>query len=117
MKTLLSALVGISLVTAISAAPVPLVGKAPVAVEKLRVDNSAILPMTGEWKFQIANGRMRGETFVSEINSVTASSEQNDHKAIDAFGGTNAFWWARRNSFPQWWQVDLGEMESVQALQ
>ena len=113
----MSALAGLSLITVVSAAPVPLAGKAPVAVEKLRVDNPAIFPMTGTWKFQIANGREHAGKFVPGFYSATASSEQGEHKADSAFGQANAYWCAADGSFPQWWQVDLGELQSVQALQ
>lgn len=117
MKIILPVLVSVAFVAAALGEPVPLSSRAPVAVEKLRVDNPAILPMTGGWKFQIAKGRERTGTFVPEFICVTASSEQTEHKAGDAFGSSNSFWSAGRGTFPQWWQVDLGELTAVQALQ
>jgi hypothetical protein len=117
MKTILAGLVSVAVLGAALGQPVPLSSRVPVAVEKLRVDNPAILPMTGGWKFQIANGRERTGTFVPEFNCVTASSEQGEHKAIGAFGSSNSYWSAGRGTFPQWWQVDLGELTQVQALQ
>jgi beta-galactosidase len=117
MKTILAGLVSVAVLGAALGQPVPLSSRVPVAVEKLRVDNPAILPMTGGWKLQIANGRERTGTFVPEFNCVTASSEQGEHKAIGAFGSSNSYWSAGRGTFPQWWQVDLGELTQVQALQ
>jgi beta-galactosidase len=37
-------------------APVPVAGDVPVAVERLREDNPAVLPMTGTWRFKLAHG-------------------------------------------------------------
>jgi beta-galactosidase len=118
MKAILVGSISLSAL-ATFAAPVPLVGDgAPVAVEKLRVDNPAVLPMTGEWKFQIANGREHAGAFEPGFNNATASSEQGEHKAARAFGGkSNSYWCAENGTFPQWWQVDLGEPQTVQALQ
>jgi beta-galactosidase len=60
---------------------VPLVTDGPIAVEKLRPNNPAVLPMTGTWKFQIAKGREHGDQFVPELGDVTASGADNDHEA------------------------------------
>jgi beta-galactosidase len=38
------------------AAPVPVPGDAPLAVDRLRVDNPAILSMTGTWRFKLEHG-------------------------------------------------------------
>jgi beta-galactosidase/beta-glucuronidase len=46
------------------AAPVPVPGDKPVAVDHLRVDNPAVLPMTGTWRFKLEQGvspAVRGE--------------------------------------------------------
>src|ERR1039457_1774004 len=36
--------------------PVPVAGDNPVPVEKLRVGNGAVLPMTGTWRFMLDKG-------------------------------------------------------------
>ena len=56
-------LVGAILTTAVLAVPVPIAGNGPVAVDRLRVNNPAVLPMTGAWKFQITYGEQLGDTF------------------------------------------------------
>ena len=38
------------------AAPVPVPGDVPVAVNRLRSDNPAVLPMTGTWRFKLDHG-------------------------------------------------------------
>ena len=43
----------LSVPASIFAAPVPVAGDAPVAVERLRPDNPAVLPMTGTWRFKL----------------------------------------------------------------
>jgi beta-galactosidase len=46
------------------AVPVPLAGDAPVAVERLRLGNPAVLPLTGTWRFKLEHGTspaVRGE--------------------------------------------------------
>jgi len=40
----------------VSAAPVPVPGDAPVAVDRLRQGNPTILPMTGTWRFKLDHG-------------------------------------------------------------
>ena len=41
---------------ALAAVPVPVPGDAPVAVERLRPGNPAVLPMTGTWRFKLDHG-------------------------------------------------------------
>ena len=38
------------------AAPVPVAGRAPVPVDRLRIANPAVLPMTGIWRFKLDHG-------------------------------------------------------------
>ena len=38
------------------AAPVPIVGDRPVPVDRLRIGNPAVLPMTGTWLFKLDHG-------------------------------------------------------------
>jgi beta-galactosidase/beta-glucuronidase len=46
----------LSVTASVFAAPVPVPGNAPVAVDKLRPGNPAVLPMTGTWKFKLDQG-------------------------------------------------------------
>jgi F5/8 type C domain len=105
-----------ALVATASGTPVPIPGNAPVAVDRLRVNNPAILQMTGSWKFQITGGKEKDGNFVEEFNNVTASCEQHDHRAVGAFGGEYGYWSSSNNSFPQWWQVDFGKMQQLQSV-
>ncbi len=100
-----------------SAVPIPLNSAGPIPLEKVRPDNPAVLSMTGEWKFQIAKGRQHDGQFIPEFDAVKASTEQGDHRAIDAFGENDSNYWSASNGkFPQSWQVDLGEPKAVQEL-
>ena len=38
------------------AAPVPIAGRVPVAVDRVRVGNPAVFPMTGTWRFKLDHG-------------------------------------------------------------
>jgi beta-galactosidase len=42
--------------SSVSAAPVPVAGDAPVAVDRLRPGNPAVFPMTGTWRFKLEHG-------------------------------------------------------------
>ena len=46
----------LALVSWVNAAPVPIAGDGPVPVERLRVGNPAVLPMTGTWRFSLEHG-------------------------------------------------------------
>jgi beta-galactosidase len=46
----------LALSAAAFAAPVPVPGRAPVAVDRLRVGNPAVFPMTGTWRFRLDHG-------------------------------------------------------------
>ena len=55
---------GSLLASPVSAAPVPVPGDAPVAVDRLRLGNPAVLAMTGTWRFKLDHGKssaVRGE--------------------------------------------------------
>ena len=102
-----------------AAVPVPLPKTAPVALEKLRAENPAVLPMTGTWKFQITSGENVGYgQFVPSMKPyVKASSVWGAHPAEDAFDQRReAYWRARNETFPQWWQVDLGQTTPVRGI-
>jgi beta-galactosidase len=61
---LISLIAAWSLAASVFAAPVPVPGDAPVAVERLRVGNPAVLPITGTWRFKLEQGAspaVRGE--------------------------------------------------------
>jgi beta-galactosidase len=100
-----------------SAAPVPISGVAPVPVDQLRVNNPAVLPMTGTWKFQISKGKEHAGAFVPEFSSVTASCAWPEHKAMGALGQPGEFWSASSGTFPQWWEVDFGQSQQLQGVQ
>ncbi len=115
-RPILAGLATASLTASAPALPVPIFGEGPVGVERLRVNNPAVLPMTGSWKFQVTNGEQHGETFVPTFNSVSATSEQHDHKAIGALGGPDAYWSPSNGDLPQTWQVDMGDVQSLAGL-
>jgi beta-galactosidase len=59
MKTrqlLLTLVLALSAESPLFAAPVPLNGNAPVPLDRLRVNNPAVLPMTGTWRFKLEHG-------------------------------------------------------------
>lgn len=91
--------------------PIPIHTSTPVALDKLRVDNPAVLPLTGSWRFQLTHGAMTREGYQPGSDSaVTASSSQQGHPADAALkaAGTDARWCASDGDMPQWWQADLG---------
>jgi len=64
LNCLTLAIVAASVSVPVSAAPVPVPGAAPVAVDRVRPGNPAVLPMTGTWKFKLDHGispAVRGE--------------------------------------------------------
>ena len=61
---LLPFLAALSVSASVLAAPVPVPGEAPVAVDRLRPGNPAVFPMTGAWRFKLEHGAspaVRGE--------------------------------------------------------
>jgi beta-galactosidase len=102
---------------AVFSAPVPL-GDAPVPVDRLRVNNPAVLPMTGVWRFQITHGVTVNESYVPHESFVTASSSQDNHPPEDALeDGTDTRWCASGADEPQWWQVDLQARYQLSGLE
>src|SRR5579863_1928236 len=57
MIRLIGAAVVLGWVGVVWGAPVPIGGEGPVAVEKVRVDNPAVLPMMGTWRFRLEHGK------------------------------------------------------------
>jgi beta-galactosidase len=58
------AIVASSISIPVLAAPVPVPANAPVAMDRVRPGNPAVLPMTGKWKFKLEHGispAVRGE--------------------------------------------------------
>jgi len=90
--------------------PIPIHTPSPVALDKLRVGNPSILPLTGTWRFQLTHGAMGRDGYHSSSSGpVTASSSQDGHSPLDAFtGAPDARWCASDESMPQWLQVDFG---------
>jgi hypothetical protein len=53
---LLAAILAFALQSPLLAAPVPLNGTTPVPLDRLRVNNPAVLPLTGTWRFKLDHG-------------------------------------------------------------
>src|SRR5579871_4213587 len=99
--------------------PVPIPGEAPIPLQRLRVNNAAVLPLAGTWRFLLTHGQIVAGEFTSAGHGPTsASSSQDGHPPEDALDGirTGSNWCAENGDFPQWWQVDLGKPEDVRAL-
>jgi beta-galactosidase len=63
------------------AAPVPVAGDAPVAVDHLRLGNPAVLPMTGTWRFKLDHGvspAVKGELPADAAVPAFVAPEAND---------------------------------------
>ena len=56
IRHLLIPLACLCLPAAVLAAPVPVPGEAPVPVDRLRLGNTNVLPMTGTWRFSLEHG-------------------------------------------------------------
>ena len=111
--------IGLRNSTVRAAVPVPLQGAAPVALDKLRMKNPAVLPLAGTWKFQLTHGEITPEGFRSNTSGpVSASSSQSGHPPSDALDSLRVGerWCADGDEMPQWWMADLGQIETVQSL-
>jgi beta-galactosidase len=62
----------IAMALSISAAPVPLTGSVPVALDKLRPGNPAVLSMNGTWRFKLEHGMSPAENGVLRESTNTA---------------------------------------------
>ena len=101
----------------IAAIPIPLPKQGLCPVDRLKIDNPTVYPMTGEWKFVIERGQMIEGRFTVPITQCTASSCADAHPAAHAVDGTDAAsWQAQDTKMPQWWELDLGEPVEVRAL-
>ena len=49
-------ILAVCMASPLRSAPVPLNGTAPVPLDRLRVNNPAVLPMTGTWRFKLEHG-------------------------------------------------------------
>jgi beta-galactosidase len=56
LRRLLIPLACLCLPASVLAAPVPVPGEAPVPVDRLRLGNTNVLPMTGTWRFKLDHG-------------------------------------------------------------
>jgi beta-galactosidase len=75
----LTLLLAIAVKSPLLAAPVPLNGTTPVPLDRLRVNNPAVLPMTGIWRFKLEHG---GSPAVNGVLPVSANA------ANDSFATT-----------------------------
>ena len=55
-QLLLTLILALSVESPLLAVPVPLNGNTPVPLDRLRVNNPAVLPMTGVWRFKLEHG-------------------------------------------------------------
>jgi beta-galactosidase len=102
---------------AFCAVPVPLAGEGPVLVQKVRVNNPAVVPMTGVWKFSLTRGQMIGGVFVPPTACASAEKPNRNSPADRAIdGATSTSWKAKDLSMPQSWQVDFGEVLPVRGV-
>jgi len=104
---------------AVTAVPTPLVSDEPTPVEKIRVDNPMVLPLTGTWGFQLTHGRETLGGFQPGDRTsgpADASSEEQGHGPQDPLRDSDSRWCAADGSFPQWWSVDLGAAHSLHRI-
>ncbi len=91
--------------------PIPIHTLGPISLDRLRVDNPAVLPLSGQWKFELTHGYMAEDGYHSASSGpVTASSSQQGHSPLDALRANDpdARWCASNENMPQYWQADLG---------
>ena len=95
----------------LGAAPVPLTRNAPAPLDKIRVGNPSVLPMTGAWKFKLEQGKMTpaGYRPATSPRIVTASSSKQGCQPEYALLGDSWHWSADNDRSAQWWKVDLGK--------
>jgi beta-galactosidase/beta-glucuronidase len=93
-----------------------LTGNQPVDVASLRVQNPSVISTNGNWRFEVTRGAMEGGRFVQQTTS--CSSSQSEHPAAAAVDGkADTRWCAAGGDMPQWWQADLGKIESVAGIE
>ena len=92
-----------------AAMPIPLPGSTPLPPVNLRSSNANVLEMIGQWHFQFQRGEMKSGGFVPESSTISASSEQAENPAANAFGGVAGNrWCASGPDMPQWLEADMG---------
>ncbi|HEX4085182.1 MAG TPA: glycoside hydrolase family 2 TIM barrel-domain containing protein [Chthoniobacteraceae bacterium] len=99
--------------------PVPLTVPGPVPLQKVRVDNPAIVPLAGTWRFQAASGCILADGFHNAAHGIaSASSTQGSSPdaVLDIIGGAAGSWTASSGTFPQWWMVDMQQPRQVSGL-
>ena len=91
-------------------APVPIVGRTPVDVGRVRLDNPSVITTNGTWRFKLARGAMVHGKFAQQL-ATASSTQQPPDDALDNDPRTR--WCAESGSMPQWWQVDLGAADQI----
>jgi beta-galactosidase/beta-glucuronidase len=106
-----TALASLFLASLTYADPVPLTRNGPVALDKIRVNNPSVLPMTGAWKFKLDRGIMTpiGYRPASGAKIVTASSSKQGCQPEYALLDGDWHWTAENTRSGTWWKVDLGK--------
>ena len=100
--------------------PLPLPTVAPMPPDRLRAHNPWNLPMTGNWRFQLAYGQIKAGQFQPSApvrHDLTASTHQNENPPENAFDGrADTRWCATSADYPQWLQADLGKTRHVSGV-
>ena len=81
-----------------------------------RRDNPDVISTNGNWRFNLSHGAMVDGRFVQQAASASGSqAEQPPGNAID--GKMDSRWCATGGDMPQWWQMDLGKLESIAGIE
>ena len=94
--------------------PVPQAGPGPVDVAALRVNNPAVLPMVGTWRFEPTHGMFDRDGHFVPVPVSASSTQLPAAKAVD--GDRDTRWCAGSGELPQWWQTDFGKPTRVTGL-
>ena len=98
--------------------PLPLPATTPLPPDVLRSRNPWTLPMTGNWRFALTQGRIDADKrYIPDAggsSGISASSSEQANPPINAFDGSaTSRWCANGGSVPQWLEADLGKMQQV----
>ncbi len=104
--------------TAGAGVPVPIGGSPrPVPLDRVRVNNPAVLPLAGTWRFQLIHGEVTADGFrATGSGPASASGSQDGSSPDNVLPGHDGHWCAASGDFPQWWMVDLVKPEEVSGL-